>query len=88
VIVGIRPGEKLHEEMITETDGLNCLEFERYFVILPSMPLWDVAAYARTHQGRHCEPGFKYSSGTNTEWLTVTQLRVLIREHVDPAFTV
>jgi len=88
IVVGIRPGEKLHEEMITETDGLNSLEFKRYFVILPSMQLWDPKAYAAAFGGRRCESGFNYSSANNTEWLSVTQLRALIREHVDPDFTV
>ena len=44
-IVGIRPGEKLHEEMITETDSLNSVEFEKYFVILPATPLWDIEKF-------------------------------------------
>jgi UDP-N-acetylglucosamine 4,6-dehydratase (inverting) len=87
-IVGIRPGEKLHEEMITETDGLNTLEFDRYFVILPSTPQWDSDAYCKTFNGRRCEYGFKYTSGSNTEWLDVEQIRELIQKHVDPAFVI
>jgi UDP-N-acetylglucosamine 4,6-dehydratase (inverting) len=87
-IVGIRPGEKLHEEMITETDGLNTLEFDRYFVILPSTPQWDADLYCKTFNGRRCQNGFKYSSSANTEWLNVEQLRELIRKHVDPEFEV
>lgn len=86
VIVGIRPGEKLHEEMITETDGLNSLEFDRHFVILPSARLWEPNEYCKAFNGRRCEYGFRYSSGTNTEFLTVKQLRELIRLHVDPEF--
>jgi UDP-N-acetylglucosamine 4,6-dehydratase len=88
VTVGIRPGEKLHEEMITETDGLNTIEFERHFVILPSTPQWDPEDYRKAFSGRRCEFGFKYSSGNNTEWLSVEQLRELITKHVDPTFTV
>ena len=87
VMTGIRPGEKLHEEMITETDGLNTIELGKYFVILPSTQLWDVQEYCRTFKGRPCEYGFRYSSGTNTEWLSVEQIRKLIRKHVDPKFT-
>ena len=87
-IVGIRPGEKLHEEMITETDALNTLECKEYFVILPSMKLWDVERYRETFDGRPCEFGFHYSSGTNSEWLTVEQLRDLIRKHVDARFEI
>jgi UDP-N-acetylglucosamine 4,6-dehydratase/5-epimerase len=85
-VVGIRPGEKLHEEMITETDSLNTLEFGRYFVILPSLALWDEEKYAQQFGGKRLDYGFKYSSGTNTEWLNVEQLREQIRLHVDPAF--
>jgi UDP-N-acetylglucosamine 4,6-dehydratase len=87
-IVGIRPGEKLHEEMITETDALNTLEFKEYFVILPSTRLWDINRYVETFDGKQCQPGFRYGSGTNTEWLTVEELRRLIRLNVDKNFTV
>lgn len=87
-IVGIRPGEKIHEEMITETDSLNCLEFENYFVILPSYPMWDVNKLMETYNGRPCKPGFRYNSGENSEWLTVDQIRELIKLHVDPNFVV
>lgn len=79
--VGIRPGEKLHEEMITVTDALNSVEFEKYFVILPSLPLWDVEKFIQTSSekpGKHCEAGFSYNSGTNKVFLTVEELRSLI----------
>jgi UDP-N-acetylglucosamine 4,6-dehydratase (inverting) len=87
-IVGIRPGEKLHEEMVTETDALTTAEFDKYFVILPSTRLWDVDKYISSFDGKLCDQGFRYSSGDNDEWLTVEQLRELIREHVDPSFEV
>ena len=83
-VVGIRPGEKLHEEMITETDAFSTLEFNDYFVILPSMKLWDVNKFMKTFDGRHCPDGFSYNSGTNSEWLSVEHLRELIRLHVAP----
>lgn len=88
VIMGIRPGEKLHEEMVTETDGINTLEFERYFVILPSARLWEPEEYCEAFKGHACEFGFSYTSLKNTEWLSVQQLRELIRQHVDPAFSI
>ena len=87
-IVGIRPGEKVHEEMITETDALSTVEFEKYFVILPATPLWDVDDFMAEFNGKMCEPEFRYSSGKNTEWLTVDDIRRLVREHVDPTFSV
>lgn len=86
-VVGIRPGEKLHEEMVTETDAINTLEFKEYFVILPSLDLWDVNAFAQEFNGEFCHQNFSYNSGTNSDWLNVEQLRILIREHVDSTFT-
>lgn len=86
-IIGIRPGEKLHEEMITKTDANNSLEFEQYFVILPSMYLWDTKEYCAKFKGKRCEEGFYYNSGENTDWLTVDDIRELIKTHLDPSFT-
>jgi UDP-N-acetylglucosamine 4,6-dehydratase (inverting) len=83
-IVGIRPGEKIHEEMITETDSLNTIEFDDYYVILPSTRLWNLEEFrtkSSKRPGTFCEFGFKYNSGTNTEWLTVDQLKKLIESH-------
>lgn len=85
-IVGIRPGEKLHEEMITETDSLNTIEFEHYFVILPSTQLWDVNKFrleSNGKEGKFCEFGFKYNSGTNNHFLTVEELENLINTQLN-----
>jgi UDP-N-acetylglucosamine 4,6-dehydratase/5-epimerase len=87
-IVGIRPGEKLHEEMITITDAISTVAFKNYYVILPSIPLWDIDNFITTFNGILCRDGFCYNSGTNTEWLSVQEIRDLIRTHVDPTFTV
>ena len=84
--VGIRPGEKLHEEMVTVTDAINTVEFSDYFVILPSTPLWDVDHFMKEFDGNICTPGFAYNSGNNSDWLSVSQLRKLIKEHVDSTF--
>jgi UDP-N-acetylglucosamine 4,6-dehydratase/5-epimerase len=84
-IVGIRPGEKLHEEMITATDSLSTVEFDDYFVILPSYHTWDVDEFRATSsesRGRMCEPGFRYDSGTNDHFLTVAELRALIAQEL------
>jgi len=83
VVVGIRPGEKIHEEMITVTDAFNSLECDNYFVILPSIPLWNVEEFKKVFGGKKCPEGFSYNSGTNSEWLTVEQLRKLIGNHVN-----
>jgi UDP-N-acetylglucosamine 4,6-dehydratase (inverting) len=80
-IVGIRPGEKLHEEMITTTDALGTIEFEKYFVILPATRLWDPEEFRSTSNGtpgRACPAGFSYNSGTNTRFISVDELRQLI----------
>ncbi len=77
-IIGIRPGEKLHEEMITETDGISSLEFPGHFVILPAIQRWSPTEYAEKLGGKKCPDGFKYNSGTNDQWLTVEELRRLI----------
>ena len=80
-IVGIRPGEKLHEQMITANDALNSLEFDDYFVILPTISQWDEKAYARKYKGENCARDFFYSSENNDTWLSVTDLRELIRQN-------
>jgi UDP-N-acetylglucosamine 4,6-dehydratase (inverting) len=84
-IVGIRPGEKLHEEMITSTDSLATIQFPEYFVILPSFPQWDVDQFresSSTAPGVPCSDGFSYSSGTNERFLNVAELRELIASEV------
>jgi UDP-N-acetylglucosamine 4,6-dehydratase (inverting) len=91
-IVGIRPGEKIHEEMITETDSLNTIELENYYVIVPNSPFvsYDdmMQKYMVHHKAQKVAEGFRYSSGQNTEWLMVEQIREQIRKHVDSNFSV
>lgn len=87
--VGIRPGEKLHEEMITDSDSLNTIDLGPYYAILPSVSYTYIADdYINHHKATKVPFGFKYNSGTNDEWETVEGLRKLIVEHVDPAFKV
>ncbi|CAM4389782.1 UDP-N-acetylglucosamine 4,6-dehydratase (inverting) [Paenibacillus alkaliterrae] len=76
-VVGIRPGEKLHEAMITEDDARKTIDFDSYYVIQPEFPWW-FEDY--TKDGEPVEDGFKYTSDTNTEWLTVEELRALVEE--------
>ena len=86
-LVGIRPGEKLHEEMITDTDSINTLDLGKYFVILPSVSFqYSEEKYLKHHKAKKVPFGFRYNSGTNENWETVESIRNLIKEHVDPNF--
>jgi FlaA1/EpsC-like NDP-sugar epimerase len=80
--VGIRPGEKLHEEMITSSDSYNTIDLERYYAILPQGNA-KIQAYYEERGGKMVEPGFCYNSGTNSEWLSVEELTTLINNHVN-----
>lgn len=87
--VGIRPGEKLHEEMITDTDSLNTIDLGKYYAILPSVSFThNEEEFIAHHKAVKVPFGFKYNSGTNTDWESVESLRNLIVEHVNPDFTV
>ena len=84
-VVGIRPGEKIHEEMITISDSLNTLDLGRYYAILPSA-VSGLRDWYLENGATPCPAGFSYDSGSNTDFLTVSKLRDLIRTHVDPDF--
>ncbi len=81
-IVGIRPGEKLHEEMITASDSFNTVDLGRYYAILPSAGAWPLDRYCAQTGGAPVPQGFAYNSGTNEDFLSVSQLRALIGAHV------
>ena len=83
-VIGIRPGEKLHEEMITESDSYNTIEFDRYYAILPSGENFD--KYLKHYNAQMVTHGFKYNSGQNDEWETVETLREKIVKYVDKDF--
>lgn len=85
-IVGIRPGEKIHEEMITASDSFSTVDVGPYYAILPSDGTTLEAYRAAGIQAQSVPLGFAYNSGTNPDFLSIEQLRCLIREHVDPAF--
>ncbi len=87
-IVGIRPGEKIHEEMITASDSYNTVDLGKYFAILPMAGDISKRDYCASNSCKAVQPGFAYNSGTNPDFLTVEQLRELIRQHVDPDFQV
>ncbi len=76
-IVGIRPGEKLHEVMVPVDDARNSLEFDDYYAILPAFHDWSADTYHRDNGGKKCPDGFSYGSDTNTWWLTIDEMREL-----------
>jgi FlaA1/EpsC-like NDP-sugar epimerase len=78
--VGIRPGEKLHEVMVPEDEARMTLEFKDHFVILSEASSWTGDQPYEKSDGKRCADGFSYSSGTNTEWLTVDQIRSLVKD--------
>lgn len=87
-IVGIRPGEKIHEEMITESDSFNTYDLGKYYAILPQVTRFTLDDFIKQNNAKPVKQGFRYNSGENTEWETVESLRQLIKEHVDPHFSV
>lgn len=76
-IVGIRAGEKLHEVMVPEDDARNTLEYDDYFTILPAFHEWRTEDYVAKNGGKPCPEGFRYSSDTNSRWLTMEEMRAL-----------
>jgi UDP-N-acetylglucosamine 4,6-dehydratase len=81
-VIGIRPGEKIHEEMITSSDSFTTYDLGKYFVILPQMPNWKIAGFIEHFGGTPVPAGFNYTSGANQHFLSVEELRSLIAEHV------
>jgi UDP-N-acetylglucosamine 4,6-dehydratase (inverting) len=86
VIVGIRPGEKIHEEMITASDSFYTYDLGKYYTILPAVPNFEINDFISAFAAKKVPEGFSYDSGTNTDWETVDSLRRLIKEHVDLNF--
>ncbi|MDP4762058.1 MAG: UDP-N-acetylglucosamine 4,6-dehydratase (inverting), partial [Salibacteraceae bacterium] len=87
-VIGIRPGEKIHEEMITSSDSFFTYDLRKYYVIVPQTPSWKIESFINEHNAIKVAEGFHYDSGTNTEWETIDSLRTLIKEHVDPTFSI
>ncbi|MEL4178517.1 UDP-N-acetylglucosamine 4,6-dehydratase (inverting) [Roseateles sp. PN1] len=84
-IVGIRPGEKIHEEMITGSDSYQTVDLGRYYAILPSNCEYSIEQYCKKTGAERVPAGFAYDSGSNPDFLSVAQLRELIMEHVPEA---
>jgi UDP-N-acetylglucosamine 4,6-dehydratase len=87
-VIGIRPGEKIHEEMITVSDSFFTYDLGTYYAIIPQKPTWKVDEFIKHFNAKRVEEGFAYNSGNNAEWETVDSLRQLIVKHVDPTFKV
>ena len=84
VEVGIRPGEKLHEEMITVSDAINTYDIGKYYAILPQSTEYKREDFIKNFNAKIVDPTFSYNSGDNDQWETVESLRVLVKKHVDP----
>lgn len=82
-IVGIRPGEKVHEEMITASDSLNTVDLGRYFAILPVSAHYSIEEYCADFGATRVHNGFAYNSGSNSDFLTVEDIRRLIAENLN-----
>lgn len=87
-IIGIRPGEKIHEEMITTSDSLSTVDIGKYYIIIPQGIKINIQYYIDKYKAKKVPAGFSYNSGNNTEWLSVEQIRDLIKKNVDPEFTI
>ena len=87
-VVGIRPGEKIHEEMITSSDSYYTYDLGKYYTILPATHKWKTEDFIEKFSAVKVQPGFQYNSGDNEDWETIEDLRNLIKEHVDPTFEV
>lgn len=85
-VVGIRPGEKIHEEMITASDSFYTYDLGKYYTILPSVPNFKLDQFLSHFKAVKVKEGFNYNSGSNDDWETVVSLRALIKEHVDADF--
>ncbi|MEL6248398.1 MAG: UDP-N-acetylglucosamine 4,6-dehydratase (inverting) [Cyanobacteria bacterium J06648_16] len=87
-IVGIRPGEKIHEEMITHSDSFTTVDLGFYYAILPTQANYSIERYCETMNAAPVERGFSYNSGNNSHFLTVAEIRELVQTHVEPGFRV
>jgi UDP-N-acetylglucosamine 4,6-dehydratase (inverting) len=81
-VIGIRPGEKIHEEMITSSDSFYTYDLGKYYTILPAVPNFDIDEFISFFSANKVTEGFSYASGTNTDWESVESLKRLIKENV------
>jgi UDP-N-acetylglucosamine 4,6-dehydratase len=76
-IIGIRPGEKLHELLISEDEARSTIELDDMFVVLPASPQWFVHDWEK--EGKKLEDGYSYASNTNTEWMDLEQIKEIVK---------
>ena len=86
-IIGVRPGEKIHEEMITQSDSFNTYDLGKYYTILPTVPVWNLQSFIDHFNAQKVPKDFSYNSGKNDHWIDAIELRNLIRRHVDSDFS-
>lgn len=87
-IVGIRPGEKIHEDMITQSDAYYTYDLGKYYTIIPATHKWKLEDFIQKFNAKKVAAGFQYNSGENKEWETVERLRCLIKKYVDATFEI
>ncbi|CAA6676537.1 MULTISPECIES: UDP-N-acetylglucosamine 4,6-dehydratase (inverting) [unclassified Lentimonas] len=85
---GIRAGEKVHEEMVSASDAPNTVCIDDSYVILPHIPNWNMDAYMKQFNAQPVELDFNYNSGSNDQFLSISEIRELIRRHIAPSFSV
>ena len=85
-IIGIRPGEKIHEEMISSSDSFFTYDLGKYYTIIPQAPIWNLDQYIEENQAIRVPEGFSYNSKDNKDWESVASLRTKISEFVTSDF--
>ena len=85
-VIGIRPGEKIHEEMISASDSFFTYDLGKYYVIIPQSTVWNLNEFVLKFNAIKVKEGFSYNSLDNEKMENVESLRELIREHIDPNF--
>ena len=82
-VIGIRPGEKLHEVLLTEEESRHALKFNKYFIVMPDdIEMFDIEGQYKKFLdvGQRLEPGYRFDSNTNDQWISETDLKNLINK--------
>ena len=88
--IGIRPGEKIHEEMISQNDAINSIEYKNHYVITPSSEFinWDKQRYLKSNKfGKNCSSEFSYNSNSNKKFLTINELKKLVQNYISETYS-